>query len=432
VAAPHVTGTAALLWQYEASLALPRLQSFLMYSARDLGSWGMDTSFGWGGVDIQAAAEFIDLYANRFGSADLVIEKTKNINGTNVYRYYTYFSDGDAEFLPDESDFLTLTPMSESSSFEPVGMGDVDGDGFSDLIIRNTIAIDNDVYAINWEVYPSMGAHGFSTIGMTWYTIESDDPEAYRLIGVVDADGDQRSDLVLSRVESRKRKEDHHIFVLLSTGTRFALPTENDWAGITTTSFYRYQFGTGDVNGDGRSDLIMTKTFDDPYYTQPTLCYVGLSQGDGFGPLTFWLTLNPAYPYTQIDQFFFQDVNGDGYDDLVFLQKGDYWSGIDIYAHACLSNGTNQFLQPRKWAEIDTEDFPIVETLADVNGDQAQDLVVRYHNQDMDTNTIHVWLADTQNQKFVPSEQPWFDDPDGILPGEFKVVGAANIGLGTW
>jgi hypothetical protein len=51
---------------------------------------------------------------------------------------------------------------------------------------------------------------------------------------------------------------------------------------------------------------------------------VGLSQADGFGPLTFWLTLNPGYPYQQIDQFFFQDVNGDGYDDLVFLQKGDY------------------------------------------------------------------------------------------------------------
>jgi hypothetical protein len=78
-----------------------------------------------------------------------------------------------------------------------------------------------------------MGAHGFSAIGMTWYTIESTDPAAYRLIGVVDADGDQRSDLVLSRVEPNKRKEDHHIFALLSTGTRFALPSENDWAIIT-------------------------------------------------------------------------------------------------------------------------------------------------------------------------------------------------------
>jgi hypothetical protein len=50
----------------------------------------------------------------------------------------------------------------------------------------------------------------------------------------------------------------------------------------------------------------------------------------------------------------------------------------------------------------------------------------------MDTNTIHVWLADTQNQKFVPSEMAWFEDPDGVLSGEFKVVGAANVGLGTW
>jgi hypothetical protein len=82
---------------------------FLMHSARDLGSWGLDPALVGGDLDIQSAVEFIDSYANRLGSADLVIEKTKKINGTNVFRYFTYFSDGEAGILPDESDFLTLT-----------------------------------------------------------------------------------------------------------------------------------------------------------------------------------------------------------------------------------------------------------------------------------------------------------------------------------
>jgi subtilisin family serine protease len=432
VAAPHVAGAAALLWQYKASLALPRLQRFLLHSASDLGSWGMDARFGWGLLDIPSAAGFIDSYANRIGSADLVIEKTKKMSRGNVYRYYTYFSDGEAEFLTDESDFLTLPPAPGPSAVEPAGMGDVDGDGFSDLIIRNTIPIDQEVSAINWEVYPSMGAHGFSAIGRTWYTIESAHPEAYRLIGVADTDGDQRSDLLLSRVESSNWSEEHHIFALLSTGTRFVLPPENEWARIKTSSFYRYHFGTGDVNNDGRSDLILTKTFDDPYYVRPTLCYVGLSESDGFSPLAFWLFMDPVYPYQQIDRFFIRDVNGDGHDDLIFLQGSDYWSGTEMFVYACLSNGTNHFLHPKKWTEIDTEQFAIAETLADVNGDKAYDLVVRYHNLEMDTNAIHVWLADGQNEVFIPTETAWFKDPYGVLSGEFKVVGVTNVGLGAW
>jgi subtilisin family serine protease len=431
-AAPHVAGAAALLWHYEASLSLPLLQRYLMHAARDLGSWGMDSRFGWGSVDLQSAVEFIDLYANRTGAADLVIEKTKTLNNKTVYRYYTFFSDGETGFLPHESDFLTLASSSPSSSIVPAGLGDVDGDGFDDLIIRNTIPLENEVYAINWKVYTSMGAHGFAANGTIWHTIETADPEAYRLIGIVDVDGDHRTDLVLSRVEDRNQRQDHHIFALLSTGSGFALSPAGDWAQITTMPYYRYHFGAGDVDGDGRADMIMTKTFDDPYYSQPTFGYIGLSQGDEFGPLTYWLNFSPVYPYRQIERFFFGDVNGDRSDDLIFYQKGDHWSGLPVNVYVCLSYGGNQFLQPRRWAEIDPADFSTIDTLADVNGDGAHDLVVRFHNQEMDTNTIHVWLADGQNEAFISTEQPWFEDSYGVLTGEFNVVGAANVGLGTW
>ena len=297
MATPHVAGSAALLWQYEPSLTLNQLQRFLTHSTSDLGFSGLDTRYGQGRIDLQSATEFIDSYANRMGSADLVIENHYNLNGISYYLYLGYLSNGESCFLQDESKFLAWETASETSSIESEGMGDVDGDGFKDLIVRYTDSINDGNYIINWIVYPSMAgvSQWFPGSGTTWYTIETTNPQAYKSIGIADIDGDHRSDLILSQVDSCRTGEEHHIFALLSTGTQF-ISTQGDWATIKASAFYRYHFGNGDVNGDGRADFIMTRTFDDMSYSKPTLCYVGISQDDGFSSLDHWMTSNPVYP----------------------------------------------------------------------------------------------------------------------------------------
>ena len=144
--------------------------------------------------------------------------------------------------------------------------------------------------------------------------------------------------------------------------------------------------------------------------------------------------LKSCLSYQKIKKYFFHDVNGDGYDDLIFFQKFDsktYFAG-NIYVYACLSNGANQFLPARKWAEIDTAYDQTIEALADVNGDKACDLIVKYHNPQEGTNAIHVWLADKENRMFIPSKKAWFEDSSSVLTGETTIVGAGNIGVGAW
>jgi len=122
----------------------------------------------------------------------------------------------------------------------------------------------------------------------------------------------------------------------------------------------------GDVNGDGRDDLVG--------FGQDGV-YVALSNGtDAFGTISKWTSsFDLSHSWTVKD--FVRtvgDVNGDGRDDLVgFGQDGVY---------VALSNGTDAFGGISKWTSSfdlshgwTVKDF--VRTVGDVNGDGRDDLV---------------------------------------------------------
>ncbi len=57
MAAPHVTGAAALVWSARPSLTAAQVRSLLERSARDLGPPGHDPRFGYGLVQVKAALD---------------------------------------------------------------------------------------------------------------------------------------------------------------------------------------------------------------------------------------------------------------------------------------------------------------------------------------------------------------------------------------
>ncbi len=54
-ASPFVAGAAALIWSREPALSAEQVRERLFASAKDLGTKGFDTKYGWGRLDVQAA-----------------------------------------------------------------------------------------------------------------------------------------------------------------------------------------------------------------------------------------------------------------------------------------------------------------------------------------------------------------------------------------
>ena len=126
------------------------------------------------------------------------------------------------------------------------------------------------------------------------------------------------------------------------------------------------------------------------------------------------------------------DVNGDGADDLIFSAEAYYYSSPDsISIYVCLSNGRSRFLSKQFWAGIDWGENTQLETVADVNGDNAGDLIVTRLDTTSDHWVFEVWLSNSQS-RFIESEMPWLILDESWLIGVPKIAGIANAGLGNW
>jgi hypothetical protein len=115
----------------------------------------------------------------------------------------------------------------------------------------------------------------------------------------------------------------------------------------------------GDVNGDGRDDLIT--------FTRGAAAnvYVALSTGTSFGPSTLWHNWFAAFTETPL----VGDFNGDGRDDIATLTRG---TSNDVYV--ALSDGTRFNGVGVMWSgSFGGADDAVL--TGDFNGDGRDDLV---------------------------------------------------------
>ena len=422
-AAPHVAGAAALLLESRPELTLPRLKSFLFNTARDLDEPGPDLRTGRGRLDISRAMDFLDNYAPRFGAADLVLESRQDMEGYTLQRFCTVFSDGESILVEEQME------TAPSLDFVPIGMADVSGDGFSDLIVRQTETLGPASYRIVYSVYLSIDAAGLSATPENWYSFVSDVPDPPELIGLSDVDGDGKSDVVYCQWEETYNGKWCHIRALRSTGYVFQDdPSDEEWAKFYARDSYEIKPLLGDVNGDGKSDLILSIR-NQLYFYSPISYSVGLSDGSRFAaPFYYWFSLFPEWGMEPLHPLCMSDVNGDGFDDLILRGKGNDLQ-ISTLIYVCLSNGFSRFLTERLWAGIPTGETGRVEGLADVNGDGASDLIA--YTDLNGARQFTAWLSNGQNQ-FLENPHPWFELEDIPLTEEIHFLGAANVGLGNW
>nr|WP_320014142.1 S8 family serine peptidase [uncultured Desulfobacter sp.] len=424
-AAPHIAGAAALMLEYHPGLTPAQINAFLSNTARDLGTTGSDYRYGQGGLDLERAFDFLQGYKPRFTTNDLVLATVEeSAQGLETYRFYSHFNDGEGKLVE-----TTITPEFswQSGNTQIVGLGDVTGDGYTDLVVEQTRALFFGYVEFSYLVFPSLGAGGFSSQGNIWYTVRlKPDTEPLETIGLSDVNGDGTSDLIL--VETKKLSSFYYqdnIHVLLSDGkSEFELQSE-PWSSFNYYNYYITSYGLADMNGDGFGDLVVFQRYQS--YDTMIYCYPAYSDGGSFQELYVPTVIYTSYDNGPLTYFTSADVNGDGFDDLIFSTEALSNGTTATLVYVCFGSATGGTSGASEiWAKLPAGNE--VAAASDLDGDGASDLVVKTGT----TNPVLEIRLSDRVKGFIKTTDTWIDSLDQSENAKIGFIGAGNIGLGDW
>ncbi|MES2353055.1 MAG: FG-GAP-like repeat-containing protein [Pseudomonadota bacterium] len=348
-----------LSYQTSTGTGRSRLSSITNYTGDGTGSlpsttllWEGDYVPGWYNSvqqvlgDGAASTAFLVGDINGDGKSDLILPF---LDSSGALRVRVKMSNGDGTFASTEQ-FI-------GDGRAGIILGDVNGDGKTDLILPYKDTTDG----MHVRVRLSNGDGTFNIRPDQFIGDGSTIDNPYAL---GDVNGDGKTDLILPYKDSAGAM---HVRARLSNGdgTFNVLPDQFIGDGSTVNNPYVL----GDVNGDGKTDLIL------PYKDSTGAMHVRarLSNGDGtFNVLPDQFIGDGS---TVNNPYIFGDANGDGKIDLILPNKDTTGS---MHVRVRLSNGDGTFnvLPDQFIGDGSTVDNPYV--LGDMNGDGKTDLILPY------------------------------------------------------
>ena len=247
------------------------------------------------------------------------------------------------------------------------GAGDVNGDGTPDLIVGAPGDDNNGIASGSARVLSGLD-------GSTLFTFDGDSANDFfgdSVSGAGDVNGDGRADLIVGAFGDNNNGSDSGIARVLSGIDGSTLFTFN--GDSANDQFGLSVSGAGDVNGDGTPDLIVGALGDDNNGDESGIARV-LSGMDGGTLFTF--EGDSAFDLFGDSVSGAGDVNGDGFADLIVGAPFDDNNGSDSGSARVLSgiDGSTLFTFDGDSAG---DFFGVsVNGLGDLNGDGLDDFVV--------------------------------------------------------
>ncbi len=178
-------------------------------------------------------------------------------------------------------------------------------------------------------------------------------------------------------------------------------PESGSHAGISLSTNDLIGYTAGDMNGDGRQDLVWLKKTG----TNSGRIKVALSDGVNYGPAQDWWSGSTIVPVNG-SHLLVGDFHADGRDDVAIFGEGssDGTSRMVVLRRKAFSN-PSKFSDPVEWWSA-LQDFDKVASvwLADLSGDGRSDLVVR---QNPELGGVRLKTAVTKSP--LPSSGPRMD-----------------------
>ncbi|MFN8307418.1 MAG: T9SS type A sorting domain-containing protein [Ferruginibacter sp.] len=339
---------------------------------------------------------------NGDGYSDVIIGAPYYDDGANLEEGRAFVYHGSALGLsaspnntPDDANEMTAF-----FGYSVACAGDVNGDGYSDVIIGRTLT----AFSTNLEGSAFVYHGSASGLSAAPNRILADGNQSLDFFGYSvgsagDVNGDGYSDVIVGAhgYDDGPNNGEGRAFIYHGSAAGLsAVPNATpDDANQGSADFGRSVASAGDVNGDGYSDVIIgAPGYDDGASTNEGRAFVYYGSAAGM-PASPNITLNGI---TGGDEFARSvacggDVNGDGYGDVIVgVPNGDYGAASDV-GIALIYYGSATGL-PSVWNQIvnsDTQYFSSygysVASAGDVNGDGYSDVIIGAYNYDDGANT---------------------------------------------
>ncbi len=261
--------------------------------------------------------------------------------------------------------------------------GDVNGDGYTDIIIGspwfNTGITEMGRVLI---YYGSQEGPAQTESWVAWGTQEEED-FGYSVSHAGDVNGDGYDDIIIgSRLFDNPEPDEGRVFLFLGSPT--GVESTPSWSADSDHAGAEFGFSVsaaGDVNGDGFADVVVGAPFHDGVAADSGRAYLFLGSPSGLSTIPNWTyqasAENEQFGYT-VSQA--GDVNGDGYDDIILGGRRAPGSGKAYVFHG---SPTGPSLVP-DWSKggVGGQFGVAVDTAGDVNGDGFSDVVVGAYRSD--------------------------------------------------
>jgi FG-GAP repeat/Putative metal-binding motif/FG-GAP-like repeat len=363
------------------------------------------------------------------------------------------------------------TQASASFGSAVAGAGDVNGDGFDDVIVGDFFFDDGQVN--EGAAFVHLGsADGLATTPA--WTATSDQDNAYFgmwVAGAGDVDGDGYDDVIVGAMEYDALQSGEGRASLF-LGSPKGLEGTAAWTaeGDQFSANFAVVASAGDVNADGYDDVIVGAYKFDGDQQDEGRAFLFLGSAGGLATTASWTAESDqgteyATYYNPIGAPFFGyslgsagDVNGDGYDDVVVAAPNYYVSqykegkvyvyhgsaaGLEVEAAwTAVAHDT----PPPSYTTHHIEPVDFAETVAsagDVNGDGYDDLLVGesgYYEQDGGGGAVFLYIGSPSGLGEVPGWTVTVDDPYVGFGGAIGSVGDVNadgfddvvVGAAAW
>ncbi|MEW5986174.1 MAG: FG-GAP-like repeat-containing protein [Chloroflexota bacterium] len=364
---------------------------------------------------------------------DDVIVASQNYSGGQQNEGRAYVFHGASGGLSTSPNWTAESDQDGAELGSSATAGDVNGDGYSDVIIGAPY-YDND-QENEGRAYVYHGSPAGLSGSPDW-TAESDQTGSFYGAAVAsagDVNGDGYDDTIVGAWRyTYVNPEDGRAFIYY--GSAQGLSNAANWTaeGGQYSPRFGYSVNTaGDVNGDSYSDVIIGSRFHDGGQVDEGAAFVYLGSPAGASDLPDWTAeSDQAYAEFGVSVGTAGDVNGDGYDDVIVgaqLFDNDLVDEGRAYVYHGTPGGLSLFPDWSAVSDQATSEFGrSVSAAGDVNGDGYSDVVVGaplFDNGQADEGQVFVYYGSATGPSATAD---WTEDSDQAGANYGYAVSAAG------